>query len=86
MNDELWGRYQMMIDAGLIEMVAHVLEEEVQKGLTKEQLLPLGDLQKLFIKVYSSKQEIPARQLVAGLIEMAKQGAFKGPRTEYGEL
>ena len=86
MNDELWDKYQMMIDAGLIEMVAHVLEEEVQKSLTKEQLNPLGDLRKLFIKVYSTKQELPARKFIAGLIDMAKQGAFKAPRTDYGEL
>ena len=80
MNDELWDKCQMMIDAGFIEMVVHLLVKEVQESLTADQLKPLGDLNSFFLKAFSKKQEMPAKKFVYGFIDLARKGVILGQK------
>lgn len=82
MNDELWKKCQMMIDAGFIDMVAHLLVKEVQENLTVDQLKPLGDLNSFFLKAFSKKQDMSAKKFVNGFIDLARKGVILGQKQE----
>ncbi|AWL78651.1 hypothetical protein DKB58_06685 [Capnocytophaga canimorsus] len=78
MDEQLWEKIQMFIDAGLIGMVSHLLVEEVEQQLTPEQLEPLGDLNHLFLTIFARENNFktPVKTFVAGLVYMAKTGAI----------
>lgn len=80
MENELWNKIQMFIDAGRADMVIHLLVEEMEQNLSPKQIQQLGDLKTSLLGIFSgeNKPKISAKEFIAGFIDLVKQGAIVG--------
>ncbi len=80
MENQLWEKVQMLIDAGRVDMVVHLLVEEMEVHLTEKQIEQLGDLKTSLIGIFSGENRttVSAKKFIAGFIDMINQGAIVG--------
>ena len=80
MDNQLWDKVQMFIDAGQIEMVVHLIIDEMKSNISEKQFEQLGDLKSSLINVFSGdkKTDTPAKEFIDGFIYLIKQGAIVG--------
>ena len=80
MDDQLWEKVQMFIDAGQIGMVVHLIVKEFEAQLSEKQFEQLGDLQDRLINIFSGdkKPDLPAKVFIDGFIDLIKRGAIVG--------
>lgn len=78
MENEIWDRCQMLVDAGLGHLVVHLYEEELEKNLTAEQLQRLGDIQPFLKEMMEKKTKM--KDVISALVIMSREGAILGPK------
>lgn len=80
MDDQLWEKVQMFIDAGQTEMIVHLIINEMESNLSKKQIEQLGDLKTKLISIFSGdkKPEVSAKEFINGFIDLIKRGAIVG--------
>lgn len=80
MDNQLWDKVQVFIDAGRVDMVVHLLVEEMEQNLSPVQIQQLGDLNTKLSDIFSgdNKPQTSAKEFIAGFIDLVKQGAIVG--------
>lgn len=80
MDNQLWDRVQMFIDAGRADMVVHLLVDEMRNNLSPLQIQQLGDLEKSLTEIFSgdNKTSVSAKEFIGGFIDLVKRGAIVG--------
>ncbi|OAE90318.1 hypothetical protein [Flavobacterium psychrophilum] len=77
MKNELWNKLEMFIGTPLVNMAIPHYVNEIEQQLTPEQLEPLGDLTEMLTERFSEKTDTPAKEIINGLIHLAKLGVIK---------
>lgn len=80
MDQNLWDKCQILVDAGVGHLVKHLYIEELKKRLTSSQLEKLGDLSPALDHFFVSKANM--QHLIDTLVELSKCGAILGPRKD----
>ncbi|GAB6123046.1 hypothetical protein JCM30204_41960 [Dysgonomonas termitidis] len=78
MENELWEKCQMLVDAGSGDLVIHLYEEELRTNLTDEQLQKLGDVHSFLEKMM--EKDIKMKNVISALIDMSRKGVILGPK------
>lgn len=80
MENELWEKSQMLVDADMGHLVKHLYIKEIEANLNAEQLNKLGDLSSFLDQAFRAKSNM--KQLIEAITELSKQGAILGPKSD----
>lgn len=78
MDNELWNKCQMLVDAGMGHIVKHLYVAEIEANLTAEQLVKLGDISSMLDRAFCAKNNM--KQLIEAVIDLSKRGVILGPK------